>query len=186
MRIRGLAVMLALSTLLVGLTLFDVTTAQASSPSSIAYVQGGDRWMKAMADGEPLRITQDGQAPADACRFVLGFAALHALLPQQIGTCLDNEQDNPMNTAQPNAPFQRDGVQHTTRGLLAYRFSDNHTAFTDGYHTIVHGPCGMELRLNTQRFPWERNAQRLAVVPNAYLAALAQLPTPTLPPSCRQ
>jgi hypothetical protein len=46
-----------------------------------------------------------GYAPVAGCRFVLGFATLHSLLPQLIGQCLDDEQHNPTNGY---------GLQHTT------------------------------------------------------------------------
>ncbi|HEY8745319.1 MAG TPA: hypothetical protein VIU62_19695 [Chloroflexota bacterium] len=85
-------------------------------------------------------------AQAESCGFVLGFATLHALIPQHVGACLEQEQHNPANG---------DGFQQTTGGLLVWRKSDNHTAFTDGYHTWVNGPHGLQERLNSQHFPWE-------------------------------
>jgi len=100
-------------------------------------------------------------AGAADCRFVLGFAALAAVLPQdEVGQCLDNEQHNPANG---------DGLQHTTGGLLVWRKhpqagTRNWTAFTDGYHTWINGPNGLEERLNSQRFPWEANRDGLPVV----------------------
>ena len=48
-----------------------------------------------------------------------------------------------------------DAQQHTTKGLLAWRKTDNFTAFTDGFHSWVNGPHGIQQRLNGQRFPWE-------------------------------
>lgn len=89
-----------------------------------------------------------------SCRFVLGFAALHALIPAVVGGCLDDEQHNPANG---------DGLQHTARGLLVWRKADNFTAFTDGYHTWVNGPYGLQERLNSQRFPWETNPDHLPI-----------------------
>jgi photosystem II stability/assembly factor-like uncharacterized protein len=94
-------------------------------------------------------------AHAADCRFVLGFAALEQMIPQQVGLCLDDEQHNPANG---------DGLQHTTGGLLVWRKADNWTAFTDGYRTWINGPHGLEERLNTQRFPWEANPDGLPVV----------------------
>jgi hypothetical protein len=94
-------------------------------------------------------------ANAAACRFVLGFAALHGLVPGVVGACLEDEQHNPLTG---------DGMQHTTRGLLVWRKADNRTAFTDGYRTWVLGPFGMQQRLNAQRFPWEANPAGLPVV----------------------
>src|SRR6185312_2994233 len=74
----------------------------------------------------------DGGAytPAPTCRFVLGFAALHAALPAAVGDCLDNERH----------AANGDGVQHTTRGLLVWRKASNTTAFTNGYSTWLVAP----------------------------------------------
>src|SRR6185312_1725424 len=82
-------------------------------------------------------------APVEAanCQFVLGFATLHNMIPSVVGGCLDNEQHNPANG---------DGLQHTTNGLLVWRKADNHTAFTDGFHSWVNGPHGLQERLNSQ------------------------------------
>lgn len=94
-------------------------------------------------------------APATTpCRFVLGFRALHDLVPTQVGRCLDNEQH----------VANGDGVQHTTTGLLVWRAADNWTAFTDGDHTWVNGPTGVQERLNTQRFVWGANPAGLPTV----------------------
>jgi hypothetical protein len=90
---------------------------------------------------------------APVCQFVLGFAALQAMLPA-VGNCVDNEQHNPDNG---------DALQHTTTGLLVWRRADNWTAFTDGYHTWVNGPSGVQERLNTQRFRFEANPDGLPV-----------------------
>ena len=38
------------------------------------------------------------------------------------------------------------------------------TAFTDGYHTWVNGPNGVQERLNSQRFAWQANPDGLPVV----------------------
>jgi hypothetical protein len=84
---------------------------------------------------------------ASGCQFVLGFATLAGMIPQQVGTCGDNESHNPANG---------DALQHTsTGGLLVWRKSDNWTAFTDGFRTWINGPNGLQERLNSQRFPWE-------------------------------
>jgi hypothetical protein len=156
-----------------------------------AFTDGAFTWiagpggLRRWPNPPQLRFAWIAPPPTTSCRFTGGFGFFSRLVPGIIGQCLGNERDNPVNATQPNAPFQRDGVQHTTRGLLAYRFVDNHTAFTDGYRTIVHGPCGMEERLNTQRFPWEGNPERLPVVPDAYPTELAQLPSPSPPADCR-
>lgn len=93
-----------------------------------------------------------------ACRFVLGFATIHAAVPTIVGDCLEDEQHNPTNG---------DALQQTTNGLLVWRRSDNFTAFTDGYRTWVDGPDGIQERLNTLRFPWEANPDNLPTVGGA-------------------
>jgi len=90
-------------------------------------------------------IPAAAQASAPPCEFVLGFKALHDALPGVVGSCLDDEAYNSIG----------DSVQHTSGGLLAWRRADNWTAFTDGFHTWVSGPNGIQERLNTERFPWE-------------------------------
>lgn len=101
------------------------------------------------------------RASAETCQFILGFAALHSLIPDQVGQCTENEHHNAVNG---------DGLQATTGpagagGLLVWRKSDNWTAYTDGYRTWVNGPFGLRERLNQQRFSWEQNPDRLAIVP---------------------
>jgi hypothetical protein len=91
------------------------------------------------------------------CQFVLGFKALHDLIPATVGDCLVDEHHNPVNG---------DGLQETTgpvggsgTGLLVWRKADNWTAYTDGYHTWINGPDGIQERLNTgPLFPWEAPA----------------------------
>ncbi|MGI8916828.1 MAG: DUF4232 domain-containing protein [Chloroflexota bacterium] len=95
---------------------------------------------------------------ATSCRFVLGFAALQALIPGVVGACLDDEQHNPANG---------DALQDTTNGLLVWRKADNFTAFTDGYWTWMNGPFGLQERLNSQRFSWEANPTGLPIIPVA-------------------
>ncbi len=84
-----------------------------------------------------------------ACRFQLGFATLAALIPTEVGACLDGEAHNPANG---------DALRHTTKGLLVWRKADNFTAFTSGYRSSINGPYGLQERLNTQRFSWESDA----------------------------
>ncbi|MGH2353999.1 MAG: DUF4232 domain-containing protein [Chloroflexota bacterium] len=93
---------------------------------------------------------------AQQCRFVLGFAVLHSVIPNIVGECLENEHHNPVNG---------DALQRTTNGLLVWRKADNFTAFTDGYRTWILGPFGLQQRLNSQRFFWEPNPNRLPIVP---------------------
>ena len=83
---------------------------------------------------------------ADSCQFSLGFLTLEQMIPDVVGDCIVNEHYSPING---------DGLQETTHGLLVWRKSDNWTAFTDGYHTWINGPLGLQKRLNSQRFSWE-------------------------------
>jgi hypothetical protein len=93
-----------------------------------------------------------------ACQFALGFATLQSLIPQQVGDCLDNESHDDVTG---------DALQHTTGGQLVWRRADNWTAFTDGFHTWIDGPLGLQERLNTERFAWEADAGTLPMSPNA-------------------
>ncbi len=82
------------------------------------------------------------------CQFVLGFRMLHDLIPSVVGDCLTDEQHG----------TNGDGRQRTTGGLLVWRKADNFTAFTDGFRTWINGPFGLQERLNTERFDWEKGA----------------------------
>ena len=94
-----------------------------------------------------------GRAAATAdCKFVLGFKALHAVIPDTVGACLENEQHHPGKGVT---------LQRTTNGLLVWQKASNHTAFTDGHRTWVSGPLGLQQRLNTERFDWERAAEKV-------------------------
>ena len=85
-------------------------------------------------------------ALAQDCAFQLGFKALHDLIPDVVGQCVDDEQHNPAT-----------GItqQTTTNGRLTWRKADNWTGFTDGQRTWINGPEGLQQRLNSERFPWE-------------------------------
>src|SRR5215218_7856085 len=94
--------------------------------------------------------------PVDAqetCGFVLGFKALHDLIPEVVGSCLEEQRTDPASG---------DAVQHTTNGLLIWRKADNWTAFTDGSTTWVNGPAGLQARPNGERFPWEGSPPNMA------------------------
>ena len=75
----------------------------------------------------------------------MGFQTLRDLLPDTIGDCVSNQ----------TTLINGDAQQVTAKGLLVWRAADNSTAFSDGYHTWVNGPLGVQERLNTERFPWE-------------------------------
>ncbi len=110
-----------------------------------------------------LSATLRAPPPAEAagCDFVLGFATLHSLIPSIVGNCLTDEIHNPTNG---------DGLQFTTRGLLVWRKADNFTAFTDGHQTWVNGPFGLQVRLNTARFPWEPDVAPANIDPRLSVA----------------
>ena len=103
---------------------------------------------------------------APACQFILGFKTLHDLVPDTVGSCVEDQGFAPNGDAQ----------QHTAKGLLAWRKVDNWTAFTDGYTTWINGPDGLVSRLNTDRFPWE------AGEPNPQPPAPPAAPTPVATP----
>ena len=81
-----------------------------------------------------------------ACDYSSGFKSLHDLLPDMIGGCLTDEQRDPASG---------DVQQRAAGGLLVWRRDDNTPAFTDGYHTWVLGPYGLQHRLAGERLPWE-------------------------------
>ena len=94
-------------------------------------------------------------AATDDCEFVLGFATLKSLIdsaegPKTVGDCLENEGFNPV---------LGEAHQQTTGGLLVWRKVDNWTGFTDGERTWIHGPEGLQSRLDTELLDWERLAQ---------------------------
>ena len=81
---------------------------------------------------------------AAECQFILGFKTLRDLIGHDIvGECLENEHHGENG----------DSLQQTTGGLLVWRKADNWTAFTDGYHSWINGPYGLEQRLNVEFFP---------------------------------
>lgn len=115
-----------------------------------------------------------------APHFVLGFKAIADQIPDIVGAPLENEHFNLANG---------NSEQHTTKGLLAWRKSDNFTAFTDGAHTWINGPYGLQERFNYQRFPWENDPVAPAgndMAPPAAVpapaAAVAPVPQPAPAP----
>jgi len=79
--------------------------------------------------------------------FKLGFKAMADQIPNVVGEPVENEHYGPNG----------DSLQQTTTGLMVWRKSDNWTAFTDGSQAWIIGPYGIQQRLNTERFPWERD-----------------------------
>jgi hypothetical protein len=117
--------------------------------SPFLLIQGGALPASTLALASP----SSGAAGGSGCNFQLGFQALHDAIPDRVGNCLVNEHHNPTNG---------DGLQETTAwhgkgGLLAWRKSDNWTAFTDGSTTWVNGPYGVQKRPNAERFSWEKD-----------------------------
>jgi predicted double-glycine peptidase len=90
-------------------------------------------------------VPASAAAPSSDCRFVLGFAALHDADPADIGPCIDNQA----------FAANGDAIQHTAKGMLAWRKADNWTAYTDGYQTWLNGPSGLVKRFNDEWFEWE-------------------------------
>jgi hypothetical protein len=129
------------------------------------------RWLIPFVGVWALLLFGQASAQAQACRYVLGFAAIHSQIPNIVGDCRSNEMYDALGNSN----------QLTTNGLMQWRKADNFTAFTDGYRTWVNGPCGIEERLNSQRFPWEANPDRLTIVGSRCGAAPPQpavVPTP--------
>ena len=94
-------------------------------------------------------------AATNDCNFVLGFATLKSLIdsaegPDTVGACLENEQFHPK---------EQEARQQTTGGLMVWRKVDNWTGFTDGQRTWIHGPEGLQSRLNSELLDWERIAE---------------------------
>ena len=86
-----------------------------------------------------------GRAAAAAdCKFVLGFQALHALIPDTVGTCVENEQHD---------PHQGVTLQRTTNGLLVWQSHQPHLLHRWLPHLVL-GPLGLQQRLNTAQFDW--------------------------------
>ena len=100
---------------------------------------------------------------AAPCQFILGFKTLYNLDPVDISTCTDNQ------TFAANG----DAQQHTVNGLMAWRKSDNWTAFTSGYWTWINGPYGLAKRLNAQRYSWEANPDHLPLADTGVASAVA-------------
>jgi hypothetical protein len=103
-------------------------------------------------------------APLSApCQLTEGFKTLGEMVPE-VGECVE---DAHAEAATGNT------LQKTTGGLLVWRRIGNWTAFTDGSHTWVNGPFGVQERLATERFDWED-----AFTPAAPAPAPAVAPAP--------
>ena len=104
----------------------------------------------------------------EPCRFVQGFATVRERIgAAKVGACLEDERVNPENG---------NTEQRTSGGLLVWRKVDSITAFTDGSTTWVNGPDGLQTRLNSERFSWERDPVR----PSGPTAAASPAPNPVV------
>lgn len=116
----------------------------APAPVTFNLDQSGFMLQNQSLSPVTLQLTTGGSAGA-GCQFILGFKALHDLDPGDVGDCIDNQ----------SFVSNGDAIQHTTRGLMVWRKTDNWTAFTNGYMTWINGLNGLQSRLNAERFPWE-------------------------------
>lgn len=98
------------------------------------------------SDGSDKPAKAAVESAIDAPVYVLGFKALADLIPEIVGYPLVNEYHS----------ANGDALQQTSTGLMVWRKADNWTAFTDGYRTWINGPLGLQTRLNTELFDWER------------------------------
>lgn len=78
--------------------------------------------------------------------FKLGFKAFADMIPDVVGEPKENEWHNPDNG---------DGLQQTSNGLLVWRKVTNTMAFTNGEHTWIYGPHGLQDRANNALLDWE-------------------------------
>lgn len=85
--------------------------------------------------------TVDAEGPA----LSTDFKALHDMIPGVVGNAVSDIRYDSVGA-----------TQRTTNGLLVWRRENNSTAFTNGYRTWVNGPYGLQQRLNSDRFAWER------------------------------
>ncbi len=130
----------------------DNYTDNITPSTATIYVDDAAISTKWLAPGDTGSSGQAQPAPASPQQppqFMLGFKTLAELLGKIVGQPVDNERFNPANG---------DSVQHTSTGLMVWRKSDNVAAFTNGYMTWVNGPYGLQVRLNSQRFPWENSS----------------------------
>jgi len=104
-----------------------------------------------------------------SCQFVLGFATLRDLIgTSQVGQCLENQRFAPNGNAE----------QRTVGGLMVWRKADNWTAFTNGHQTWLNGPNGVQSRLNTDRFDWERDVATTLFCPGLTKTMVLDPPQP--------
>jgi hypothetical protein len=113
------------------------------------------------------------------CSFSPGFQALHDLIPDQVGDCVETEQLNP---ATGNIE------QHTTLGLLIWQQNANLTEFIGSATTWLMGPDGLVSRPNDgSPFAWEPPPQAipLPTPTDEPITQPTQVPQPLTVPSCQ-
>ena len=99
------------------------------------------------------------QVAAGPCQFVLGFADLHSRLNGIDGNCEANETNDAANSG--------DRVQQTfnpatgVHGLMAWDHITNTMRWTDGGRTLTWSSCGLQERLNTQSWLWEKDPTKV-------------------------
>ncbi len=86
-----------------------------------------------------------GMGPSSGHQFMMGFGTMASMMGDLAGQPVEDEWHG----------ANGDGLQRTTAGMMVWRKADNWTAFTNGYMTWVNGPYGLQMRLNSERFPWE-------------------------------
>lgn len=109
-------------------------------------------WLLAPLFALCILLARTTPANAAGCDFEHGFQTLRELIPGIVGDCLRDAHFSPLTG---------DGFQETTGpdengGLLIWRKASNISSFTDGYRTWLLGPLGLQVRLNTDQFDWER------------------------------
>ncbi len=133
------------------------------------------RWAWSLLAAAAIGVVLGGVALAQtAPQFKLGFETLAKLIPETVGTPVEEE----------HYAANGDSLQQTSTGLMVWRKADNWTAFTNGYRTWINGPLGLQQRLNTELFDWEVAAPTPPATPSATaVSAPTSLPTPTTQPS---
>lgn len=109
----------------------------------------------ALVTSRLLNVVVIPQEDGPSCAFALGFAAMHDLIPDVVGDCLDDETYDPTTG---------DGHQPTTNGMLLWRKADSVVSFSDGTYAVLDGPLGLQQRPDGCRFNWEPNPTALPLV----------------------
>jgi len=127
----------------------DIKGARLTIPTTATSTPTASASSGSSGSGQPAPL-------GGPCVYQLGFATLRGMVVSTygdiVGSCLENEWHNADNG---------DGLQRSSGrgggsiGMMVWRKADNWTAFTDGYQTWLNGPCGLQVRLNTQSFSWE-------------------------------